>query len=49
MRAATSAADVHIVPQFRPFVDLDYGDVYGHTSDDTARAAVDGLAGRLGL
>jgi hypothetical protein len=27
----------------------DHGDVYGHTSDDTARAAVDGLAGRLGL
>jgi integrase len=25
------------------------GDVYGHTSDDTARAAVDGLAERLGL
>ncbi len=26
------------------------GDVYGHTSDDTARAAVDGLSGRwLGL
>jgi integrase len=25
------------------------GDVYGRTSDDTARAAVDGLAGRLGL
>jgi integrase len=25
------------------------GDVYGHTSEDTARAAVDGLAGRLGL
>jgi integrase len=25
------------------------GDVYGHTSDDTARAAVDGLAKRLGL
>jgi integrase len=25
------------------------GDVYGHTSDDTARAAVTGLAGRLGL
>ena len=25
------------------------GDVYGHTSDDTARAAVDDLAGRLGL
>ena len=25
------------------------GDVFGHTSDDTARAAVDGLAGRLGL
>lgn len=25
------------------------GDVYGHTSDDTARAAVDALAGRLGL
>jgi integrase len=25
------------------------GDVYGHTSDDTARAAVEGLAGRLGL
>ena len=25
------------------------GDVYGHTSDDTARAAVDGLASRLGL
>jgi len=25
------------------------GDVYGHTSDDTARAAVDGLATRLGL
>ncbi len=25
------------------------GDVYGHTSDDTARAAVDVLAGRLGL
>lgn len=25
------------------------GDVYGHTSDDTARAAVDGLASQLGL
>jgi len=25
------------------------GDVYGHTSDDTARAAVDGLVNRLGL
>lgn len=25
------------------------GDVYGHTSEETARAAVDGLAGRLGL
>jgi integrase len=25
------------------------GDVYGHISDDTARAAVTGLAGRLGL
>ena len=25
------------------------GDIYGHTSDDTARAAVDGRAGRLGL
>lgn len=25
------------------------GDVYGHTSDDTARAAVDGLTDRLGL
>ena len=25
------------------------GDVYGHTSDDTARRGVDGLAGRLGL
>src|SRR6185295_6965953 len=25
------------------------GDAYGHTRDDTARAAVDGLAGRLGL
>jgi integrase len=25
------------------------GDVYGHTSDDTARSAVSGLAGRLGL
>jgi integrase len=25
------------------------GDVYGHTSDDTARSAVDGRAGRLGL
>jgi integrase len=25
------------------------GDTYGHTSADTARAAVDGLAGRLGL
>jgi integrase len=25
------------------------GDVYGHTSDDTARAAVDGRAGELGL
>ena len=25
------------------------GDIYGHTSDDTARAAVSGLAGRLGL
>jgi hypothetical protein len=22
---------------------------YGHTSDDTARAAIDGLAGKLGL
>jgi len=25
------------------------GDVYGHTSDDTARAAVDGLGTGLGL
>jgi integrase len=25
------------------------GDIYGHTLDDTARAAVDGLAARLGL
>ncbi len=25
------------------------GDIYGHTSDGTARAALDGLAGRLGL
>jgi integrase len=25
------------------------GDVYGHTSDDTARSAVDGRAGKLGL
>jgi hypothetical protein len=25
------------------------GGVYGHSSDDTARAAVDGLAERLGL
>jgi hypothetical protein len=25
------------------------GDVSGHTSNDTARAAIDGLAGRLGL
>lgn len=25
------------------------GDIYGHTSDDTARAAVDGLTSRLGL
>ena len=25
------------------------GDIYGHTSDETARSAVDGLAGRLGL
>ena len=25
------------------------GDIYGHTSDDTARSAVTGLAGRLGL
>jgi integrase len=25
------------------------GDVYGHTSDDTARAAVEGRAGKLGL
>ncbi|MCQ4363988.1 hypothetical protein KQR54_23130 [Mycobacterium gordonae] len=25
------------------------GDVYGHTSDDTARAAVDGLGDALGL
>ena len=25
------------------------GDIYGHTSDDTARAAVDGLIGALGL
>jgi integrase len=25
------------------------GNVYGHTSDDTARTAVDGLAARLGL
>jgi integrase len=25
------------------------GDVYRHTSEETARAAVDGLAGRLGL
>jgi integrase len=25
------------------------GDVYGHSSDDAARAAVDGLSGSLGL
>jgi integrase len=25
------------------------GDVYGHTSEDTARAAVDGLASQLGI
>ena len=25
------------------------GDVYGHTSDDTARAAVEGLIGTLGI
>jgi integrase len=25
------------------------GDFYGHTSDDTARAAVDGLGSALGL
>ena len=25
------------------------GDIFGHTSDDTARAAVDGLIGTLGL
>ena len=25
------------------------GDVYGHTSDDTARSVVDGRADRLGL
>ena len=25
------------------------GDIYGHTSDDTARAAVDGLIGTVGL
>jgi integrase len=25
------------------------GEVYGHTSNDTARAAIDGLAGRRGL
>ena len=25
------------------------GDVYGHTSDDTARGAVDGWSGMLGL
>jgi integrase len=25
------------------------GDIYAHTSDDTARAAVDGRAGRLGV
>jgi hypothetical protein len=25
------------------------GDIYGHTSDDTARAAVEGLTGQLGL
>jgi hypothetical protein len=25
------------------------GDVYGHTSDDTARAVVDGLSTALGL
>ena len=25
------------------------GDTYGHTSDDTTRAAIDGLSGALGL
>jgi len=25
------------------------GDIYGHTSDDAARAAVDGMIGTLGL
>ena len=25
------------------------GDVYGHTSDDAARAAIEGLTGALGL
>jgi integrase len=25
------------------------GDIYGHTSDETARAAIEGLSGALGL
>jgi integrase len=25
------------------------GDIYGHSSDETARAAIDGLSGTLGL
>jgi hypothetical protein len=37
--AAVAAAIAHVKNR----------NVYGHTSDDTARSAVDGRAGRLGL
>jgi hypothetical protein len=38
-------------PQIRALTRLGhtFGNVYGHTSDDTARAAVDGWSGTLGL
>ena len=44
------------MPAYAPVADLlghssiaITGDIYGHTCEDTARAAIDGLAARLGL
>ena len=51
-KPSTSKAGVHIkaVPDLLGHSSIAItGDVYGYTSDDTARAAVDGLAGRFGL
>ena len=56
-KPSTSKAGVHIkaVPDLLGHSSIAItsiaitGDIYGHTSDDTARGAVDGWSGTLGL